>query len=125
MAPAAPVNCDVQGGWSDGGTLARITTTYANSRKNAPGWLDCQFGSVTVPGRPASASPEASHQGYEFGPLPGGGASDSSYNARRAGDVADLECISPAHAPGVVPLELVPAKSKIPSIGSKVVFAFS
>ena len=125
VAPAAPVNCDVQGGWSDGGTLARITTTYANSRKNAPGWLDCQFGSVTVPGRPASASPEASHQGYEFGPLPGGGASDSSYNARRAGDVADLECISPAHAPGVVPLELVPAKSKIPSIGSKVVFAFS
>ena len=128
--PAArPTQVDVEGGWSDGGTLARVTTSavgdgVGGSGAFGSGWLDCAFGSTTVPGRPASASVSA--DGYEFGPLPGERASRSAERERRrAAESADLECVSPAHAPGTVPLELVPAKSKVPSAESAVFFSFA
>ena len=126
--PAArPLSVDVEGGWSDGGTLARVTTSLVGDGvPGAPGWLDCAFGSTAVPGRPASAAVSA--DGYEFGPPPGSRASRSSHldrDARRAAESADLECVSPAHAPGTVPLELVPAKSKVPSVESAVFFSFA
>jgi hypothetical protein len=117
---ARPTHVDVEGGWSDGGTLARVTTSLTHRAGGAPGWLDCAFGSTTVPGRPASASISA--DGFEFGPPPGAG---SSSNQRRAAESAHLECVSPAHAPGSVPLELVPAKSKVPSAESAVFFSFA
>lgn len=39
LRPAFPLFADVSSGWSDGGTLVRVTTTYAASRRNTPGWL--------------------------------------------------------------------------------------
>ena len=132
--PAArPTHVDVEGGWSDGGTLARVTTSFrsrdgVNAEETetlgAPlGWLDCAFGSTTVPGRPASAS--VSLDGYEFGPLPGAHGRFVERELRRAAESADLECVSPAHAPGTVPLELVPAKSRVPSVESATFFSFA
>ena len=128
--PAArPTHVDVEGGWSDGGTLARVTTSFrSRNGVNAEetetfGWLDCAFGSTTVPGRPASASVSA--DGYEFGPLPGLHGRSVSEELRRAAESADLECVSPAHAPGTVPLELVPAKSRVPSVESGTFFSFA
>ena len=115
---ARPTRVDVEGGWSDGGTLARVTTSLTHHAGGAPGWLDCAFGSTVVPGRPASASVSA--DGFEFGPPPG-----ANSNQRRAAESAHLECVSPAHAPGTVPLELVPAKSKVPSAESAVFFSFA
>jgi hypothetical protein len=124
---------DVEGGWSDGGTLARVTTSFrlrdgVNAEETetlgAPlGWLDCAFGSTTVPGRPASAS--VSLDGYEFGPLPGAHGRFVERELRRAAESADLECVSPAHAPGTVPLELVPTKSRVPSVESATFFSFA
>lgn len=132
--PAArPTHVDVEGGWSDGGTLARVTTSFrlrdgVNAEETetlgAPlGWLDCAFGSTTVPGRPASAS--VSLDGYEFGPLPGAHGRFVERELRRAAESADLECVSPAHAPGTVPLELVPTKSRVPSVESATFFSFA
>ena len=115
---ARPTHVDVEGGWSDGGTLARVTTSLTHHAGGAPGWLDCAFGSTLVPGRPASASFSA--DGFEFGPPPG-----ANSNQRRAAESAHLECVSPAHVPGTVPLELVPAKSKVPSAESAVFFSFA
>ena len=115
---ARPTHVDVEGGWSDGGTLARVTTSLTHLAGGAPGWLDCAFGSTLVPGRPASASVSA--DGFEFGPPPG-----ANSNQRRAAESAHLECVSPAHVPGTVPLELVPAKSKVPSAESAVFFSFA
>jgi hypothetical protein len=135
--PTKPTGCDVDGGWSDGGTLTRVATASASSSsssssyggnraENTPnllGGLDCLFGSIAVPGRPSTSS--VSVDGYEFGPLPS--LEDASFSAvrRRRAEDAQLECVSPAHAPGVVFIELVPAKSKAPSVESAVSFAFA
>jgi hypothetical protein len=37
----------------------------------------------------------------------------------------DLECVSPAHAPGVVDVEIALTRSRMPSSGGAVKFAYA
>ena len=52
VASTTPVAGDIQSGWTDGGTLVRV----ALSAPLPPEWLECRFGSVAVPARPALAT---------------------------------------------------------------------
>ena len=104
-----PTAADIEGGWKDGGTLVRLRL----SRRTPPEWLDCRFGTTSVPARPASAGEEG---GFFAGAAPG--------LEKFALDM-DAECVSPGHAAGRVELEVVPAHSRVPSIAAAVTFLFS
>ena len=109
---------DIDEGWDDGGTLVRL----ALSTRTPADWLDCAFGTTRVPARPAAASNDppvvdaesASELADAMARLGGG----------KNGANMDLECISPAHAPGVVDVEIALTRSRMPSSGGAVKFAY-
>ena len=109
---------DIDEGWDDGGTLVRL----ALSTRTPADWLDCAFGTTRVPARPAAASSdpplvdaESARELADAMARLGGGKSGANM---------DLECISPAHAPGVVDVEIALTRSRMPSSGGAVKFAY-
>ena len=104
-----PAAADIDGGWTDGGTLVRLRL----SRRTPPEWLDCRFGTTSVPARPASAGDED------------GAFADAALGLEKFALDADAECVSPGHAAGRVDVEVVPARSRVPSAAAAVTFLFS
>ena len=104
-----PAAADIDGGWTDGGTLVRLRL----SRRSPPEWLDCRFGTTSVPARPASAGDE------------NGAFADAALGLEKFALDADAECVSPGHAAGRVDVEVVPAHSRVPSVAAAVTFLFS
>ena len=108
VAATVPVASDVAEGWTDGGTLVRV----ALSNPLPPEWLECRFGAVAVPARPALAS---SAEAY---------GSRAAHRAGGSNADMELECVTPGHGPGLVPVQVALAHSRVPSLGS-VTFRFS
>ena len=111
---------DVDEGWGAGGTLVRL----ALSTKATPAdWLDCAFGTTRVPAREVHASndppvvvdAESERELADAMARLGGGKNGANM---------DLECVSPAHAPGVVDVEIALTRSRMPSSGGAVKFAY-
>jgi len=108
---SSPVIADIDEGWDDGGTLVRL----ALSTRTPADWLDCAFGTTRVPARPAAASDDPH--------LPE--TAETAMGGMRGGVNMDLECVSPAHAPGVVDVEIALTRSRMPSSGGAVKFAYA
>ena len=109
VAPVEPIESDVALGWTDGGTLTRLALTAPIRAE----WLECRFGTTIVPSRPASAweDPLAQFYGVEGALV-------------RPSRKMDIECVSPGHAAGKVPIEVALGRSKVPSARGAVSFKY-
>lgn len=108
----SPIKADIDEGFSDGGTLVRLALSTALP----PDWLDCRFGTVSVPARPV----------VYHDPAVDAKSAELLADARTqlGGVDMDLECISPGHAPGTVNVEVALTHSKMPSFGADVGFLY-
>ncbi len=121
---SSPVIADIDEGWDDGGTLVRL----ALSTRTPADWLDCAFGTTRVPARPAAAADDPplwndADAATEVGA--DATARLGRWGGTRGGVNMDLECVSPAHAPGVVDVEIALTRSRMPSSGGAVKFAYA